>query len=384
MDPINCKLLKKTQKTQKRSKRIKKIKRVGHIPESIKMPNREEPSSIISSYSPIINKFLVESRHSEKYDVFNAITECMHIPVEEYKLKDSILKYYLNPQIKTKQGECVSYWHKESQQLFLDNLSKHHNININSLIFPKQSYYNCWFNTGFMINYISDKGRKYNKYFRQYMITGKLNGFIPINKKLKAPLFLFNIAIEATLQGNILAKIMNTNDIIEKIYENIPKSYKKHITTKKQLGNPYAYQYALLNYLSGDSYINYFINGEQFYKSLKKNGFNNEKNDVMWIEFGENASREINNKEVRLTDNNNNIYELDSILIRDVTKNHFCCFVTINKEEYMYDGASSPSIKKIKWKTFEFLNKNNSIKMDIQSMQWNMRKGYQVLNYYRI
>jgi len=76
----------------------------------------------------------------------------------------------------------VAYWNTDAQALFLDNLSKHNIINIDSLIVPKQSYYNCWFNTSIMMNYISDKGRKFNKYFRQYMITGKMKNLNPFLK----------------------------------------------------------------------------------------------------------------------------------------------------------------------------------------------------------
>ena len=50
----------------------------------------------------------------------------------------------------------------------------------------------------------------------------------------------------------------------------------------------------------------------------------------------------------------------------------------------MYDGASSPSLKSIKWKNNTFLNQAINLKMDPQSVTWNMRNGYQVLNYYRV
>jgi hypothetical protein len=303
----------------------------------------------------------------------------MNIDVAEYKMKDSILKYYINPQVQLKSGECVSYWNKDAQKMFLDNLSKHHIIDVSKLIVPKQSYYNCWFNTGFMMNYISDKGRKFNKYFRQYMITGKMKGIKPFLKRLKAPLFLFNIAIEATLQGNPLAKIMNTNDLIEKIHENIPKEYKPYITNVKEYGNPYTYQMSLLNYLSNHPY-----NFNHGYKSMKTTGYIHSNTDIIWAELPDIDSREIDYKKVHIIDQNKHKYSLDSILIRDVSKQHFCCLLTINDKEYMYDGDSSPSLKSIQWKNTTFLNQNVNFKMDPQSVIWNMRNGYQVLNYYRI
>jgi len=345
------------------------------------MPKKENDEK---SYSPEINKLLVKSRYSQKYDIFQAITHCMNIDVAEYKIKDSILKYYINPKVQLKNGECVAYWNKEAQKMFLDNLSKHHNINVSSLIVPKQSYYNCWFNTGFMMNYISDKGRKFNKYFRQYMITGKMYGIKPFLKKLKAPLFLFNMAIEATLQGNPLAKIMNTNDIIEKIHENIPKEYKIEITNKKEYGNPYSYQIALLNYLSDKPFMYNFMDGYSVFMNIKRFGYFKHNKDLAWVEINDNDSGKVNNRSVEIIDQDKNTYVLDSILVRDTTKNHFCCLVTINDDEYIYDGASSPSIRHLKWKNSEFLNSSNSFKIDSTSLRWNMMKGYQVLNYYRV
>ena len=44
------------------------------------------------------------------------------------------------------------------------------------------------------------------------------------------------------------------------------------------------------------------------------------------------------------------IYELDSLVSRDTTKQHFACFLTCNKTEYMFDGACSTSISPLNWK----------------------------------
>jgi len=382
----HCRLSSKYKLDKKTCKLLKRIKQPRI--QSFRIPKKEVSSNIlhpsVSSYSPDINKILIQSRYSPKYDIFDAITQCINIDVEEYTLKDSILKYYINPKIKLKNGECVSYWNIDAQELFLDNLSKHHIININSLIVPKQSYYNCWFNTGFMINYISDKGRKFNKYFRQYMITGKMKNLNPYLKKLKAPLFLFNIAIEATLQGNILAKIMNTNDLIEKIHEGIPKEYKPNITNKKEYGNPYNYQMTLLNYLSNEKYAYHVQNGVLLYSYMKDYGYVNANTDIIWAELNHTQSKIINNKDIYLIDQYKKKYILDSLLIRDTNKNHFCCLLTINGKEYKYDGAFSPSIIPFKWKNKIFLNSNKDFFMEDKSVIWNMRNGYQVLNYYRI
>ena len=373
-----CKL---SSRYQMDNKTCKLMKRSKYIPKSFKIPKKKnEPIS--SSYSPEINKYLIQSRYSPKYDIFSAITNCMNIDINNYSINDSILKYYSNPRIQLKDGQCVSYWQKESQDMFLDNLSKHNRIDIHNLIVPKQSLYNCWFNTGFMINYVSDKGRKFNKFFRQFMITGKVRGLKPFLNKLKAPLFLFNIAIEATLQGDTLAKIMNTNDIIEKIYKNIPKEYKKSnpLANKLEYGNPYDYQMSLLNYLSEHKRPYNFVNG---YSILKDKMPILLSSDVLYMEISEKHSKQIDNKTISLK-TKENIYEIDSILLRDITGNHFCCLITLNDKEYMYDGAEEPSIVRLNWKNNDFLNTNKTFKMNETSSLWNMRKGYQVLNYYQV
>jgi hypothetical protein len=307
----------------------------------------------------------------------------MNLTHDEYKSKQSILNYYINPKIKLKNGTCVSYWNNDAQKLFMDNLSKHHIVNIKTLIGPKQSLYNCWFNTGFMINYISDKGRKFNKYFRQFMITGKSPKMKSYLKKIKAPLFLLNIAIEATLQGNELATIMNTNDIIEKIYKNIPKEYKKtkYIFDVKEYGNPYMYQMSILNYLS-NKVDQHFISGKLLFEYNKIHNKIKNNEDVLWVEISNSESNIVKNKKDKLINEDNIIYGLDSILLRDVDKKHFCCLITINKKEYIYDGASEPSIKLFEWK--KYINTNKSFRLNENSAKWNFMDGYQVLNYYRI
>ena len=375
MNPINCKILKR--KTKKVSKSIDNI--INYTPTSFRMPKKEN-----KSYSPEINDILIQSRYSEKEDMLDSITKCMNIDIHKYQLKDPLLKYYINPRIRLKNGECVSYWNHDAQKMFLHNLSKHNNIDVKTLTVPKQSYYNCWFNTGFMMNYISDKGRKFNKHFRQYMITGKMKGFKPFLSKLKGPLFLFNIAIESALQGNSLAKIMNTNDIIEKIHENIPKEYKKNIMYSKESGNPYIYQIALLNYISNHPYLYNLINGYKLFINIQQNGYFTKMNDIVWAELLEYQSIQINWKDIYIKDHLNHTYKLDSILIRDTKKNHFCCLLTINHEEYMYDGASNPPLKRLKWKNPIFLNEDKEFSIEKNNNVWNMRTCYQVLNYYRV
>jgi len=58
--------------------------------------------------------------------------------------------------------------------------------------------------------------------------------------------------------------------------------------------------------------------------------------------------------------------------------------LTIHEKEYIYDGAEEPSLVRLNWKNEAFLNTNKVFKTNETSSSWNMRNGYQVLNYYRV
>ena len=75
-------------------------------------------------------------------------------------------------------------------------------------------------------------------------------------------------------------------------------------------------------------------------------------------------------------------YKLDSVGIRDVKQHHICALITINGEDYMFDGENHTPLRKRKWR--HLLNKNQNFKItpDI-SEQYNLTKGYQCLLYYR-
>ena len=47
-------------------------------------------------------------------------------------------------------------------------------INPENIIGPKQYKSNCWFNVFLMIFFVSDKGRKFHRFFRKAMIEGKI------------------------------------------------------------------------------------------------------------------------------------------------------------------------------------------------------------------
>ena len=121
--------------------------------------------------------------------------------------------------------KCIKWNSKESKQHLLKNLNSKIRPLCNDIVAPKQMQSNCWFNSFFMVFFISDKGRKFTRYMRQIMITGaRLNGS-KLDKKLQWPFFLLNKCIESSLRsinvGDLnhkFAYLMDTNDIIKGIY----------------------------------------------------------------------------------------------------------------------------------------------------------------------
>ena len=78
---------------------------------------------------------------------------------------------FFKPQVKVSDGRCLDYEHPEVVQLLLNNLSKYQNVNPMKMISPKQDKNNCWFNTSFMVFFVSDLGRKFSKFFRHFCIN---------------------------------------------------------------------------------------------------------------------------------------------------------------------------------------------------------------------
>ena len=109
---------------------------------------------------------------------------------------------------------------KKLMTIMLRNLKKK-SIDFSKVIAPANIDKNCWFNCFFMCFFISDKGRKFFRYLRHIMITGKF----PDNSELgthygflKWPFFLLNYYIDASIQGKddpeAFAEQMNTNTLI--------------------------------------------------------------------------------------------------------------------------------------------------------------------------
>ena len=69
--------------------------------------------------------------------------------------------------------KCYSWKTKRAREIMLKNLNTTKPVSAGLIIAPAQHQSNCWMNSFFMAWFISDGGRKFNRWFRQTCITGK-------------------------------------------------------------------------------------------------------------------------------------------------------------------------------------------------------------------
>ena len=84
----------------------------------------------------------------------------------------------------------------------------------------------------------------------------------------------------------------------------------------------------------------------------------------------------------------NGKYVLDSAVIRNTNKHHFASCLTVNGEQYVYDGMTFSRLTKYNWK--DKLNEDHSFSFkDIDEtvgskLDFNFKKGYSLLFYYKV
>jgi hypothetical protein len=358
---------------------------------------------VTKSFSPVINQQLKSLKEGE----FKGVLGCISSKGDAIGFNKEIVEFKKNPMVNIGTDNspiCYSYMRKESQDLMLKNLNTKININCANIITPKQISTNCWFNTLFVSLFISDKGRKFFRFFRTLMIKGiKADGKPITPVSLHKSFFLLNMLIEASFNFNNTSKnvalLMDTNELIKSIGMAIKTGWSKQgiktkqqpkIPKKGQWGNPLSYYKNIMNYLNDKSVILEIITID----SNKKNIDYKTQDNLSWktaktipeIVVGEiydndsiqkKLSFEINFKGQKLK------YALDSVIIRDESKSHFCSLVTCNKKEYGFDGASFRHLEKMDWKNIINTNKQWNFR-DGSHIKWNFMKGYMMLFYYRV
>ena len=374
----------KNNKNKKLSKLI--IAKSSTSPKIRKISNKIKNKLSLDneSYSPTINKDLVTLQSIQRNELYDCNTK------SAFQLK-SPLEIKI-PRARNKKS-CFTYNTNEAKEFLLRNLAADKHIDPNKIVPPIQAQSNCWFNAMFVTFFVSDKGRKFFHFLRQLIILGKKKTGEKIPVKLRDAFALLNFGIDACLTGNQFAYELNTNNIIHKIYDSIPRSYKNntpYIVDVNSAGNPLFYYIDIINYLNDNSIQLLFIGDansewrESIHKLLEKS---QHLPHIIVIEIYDEMANKFHNKPTNFEIKEGK-YQMDSAVIRDISKQHFCATVTCEKEEMGYDGMSFHRIVPLKWKTR--LNKNinwqfeGTTDYDGTPLEWNFTKSYQLLMYYRV
>lgn len=384
---MNPGLEKKTKKSKllknKKTKKRPDVLLLSHRtpPKIIKISEEiDKEASLKSSYSPSINKDLVSLKSIERNQVLNCNNE-----------RAFLLKAPLKIGVPTASGKKVCYPYNDpiAKKYMLKNLKANKHADPNKIVPPIQELANCWFNTMFVSLFVSDKGRKFFHFLRQMMIEGTQKGGNPIPEILRDGFALFNYAIDACLTGNKYAYILNTNAIIQQIYDSVPDEYKsqyQYIRDVDEAGNPVRYYLSLINYLGNRNLPLLFVQdcGPSWHFQIQEKMVD-KLPDVIILEFF-NDDDPTTNKETSFILNGAK-YALDSCIIRDTARNHFSSLLTCEKKEMAYDGMSFHRLTYMDWKdkiNTDFKWQFKGSKDEGRLLTWNFSKGYYMLIYYRV
>ncbi len=314
------------------------------------------------------------------------------------KNKLSNIKYFIDND--TQEIYNIDSDKNKVEKLLIKNLKQNRKIKIKNIRPPKQCGNNCWFNVLFMCYFISDKGRKFTKPVRLSMIKGDFDKSM-VKKanydSLTKSLFMFNLGIEGALYGSSFSDNMNTNEIITSIYNSIitPETWTYH----KGYGNPLAYYNGLIDFLYSKSeypitfyHITPYILSLDVYTGLEFGLATLDKfPHVIIVEMVDNQSTIISTRKPSITlsktgSNETTKYILDSVCMRDVNQTHVGCLITLNKTGYIFDadGPLKKRMKPLNWNNESFLNEDKTFSLGNNYSKFNMRKGYQILYYYRV
>ena len=376
---INDIVFTRVKKTNVRSRR-REPRRVRTQRRKKKPPTKKKPINT-NTYTPFINRSILLSESAVKHSDLVS-PKCYQYSPDKFS-SVSI------------EGKCVRSDLKIAQKQLLRNmLLLENDINPQNIISPIQKQTNCWFNTMFMTLFISDKGRKFFRFFRRLMITGKSykeNTITP--NRLRIALSNLNIAIESSLTGKINPVLNNTNNIIEEIYLSQKKTEQhSRIKNREEYGNPFYYYMALIYYLKSNNLFIKILGRESrseecFHVDLDcLKDTSDMSYDMIVFETDDELSYEAKQREKLIY--NDKEFVLDSCCLRDTSMKHYIAFLTIQKKEYVFDGGSHKKLVEFGWKKYiefdldldhELMGLSTDVKLT-----WNFKQGYQYMFYYRI
>ena len=359
------------------------------------------------SFSPAINKIIISMNNKPRFDIFKCdsgnnkefILKLINLKVNDLTKLDNATPIISVGLTSSGRPLCSPIDSKEAQEVLLNNL-KNTSFDNNQIITPLQISSNCWFNTMFVVFFFSDKGRKFFRFFRQLMITGKDSNGNKIPEYFAKGLRIWNLCIEASYGNKDVAFAMNTNHVISLLHNAIPTSphsVNKGIVDVGISNNPLTFYESIIKYIDVDEIKMFRIQGYKKYKDLiNKKVIVDSAPDLMVIEINNNNSLlgkyRADKMEVLSKDGGVYTYVLDSAIVRDTKKQHFCSLVMCNGQQMGFDGASHSRMSPLKWKDFlvgkQFKKKwgfigsnfNQNVKTPIK---WSFSDGYHILFYYR-
>lgn len=373
--------------------------------------------STVRAYSPSINKELTRRRHPAYTSPFGCgMGTILTRTSPNYRKAVGEPKVQIGVR---ENGEpiCVGWKTKAAQDVMLKNMNLD-KIDCSRIIAPAQKHSNCWFNTMFMAFFISDKGRKFFKFFREQMIKGvhfvragelgaKKFTTKPISPpSLRKAFFLFNAAIDASLRGAEAAAhdlLADTNNLIAMIYKSIRRNAPKTTVVRRgvrdvrKAGNPYAYYNALVTYLGGDQVSSSrhgvrMIEADSIKIAQNKTTFAKRPPDVVAISTDEGSGKFNLPNTFKLSSSSGEEadYTLDSMIVRDTDGRHFCALLTCNGQGYGFDGESYKRMLKYDWKARAIEQAQSwSFKGSVwegtdTQIKWKLSKAYSIAFYYRV
>jgi len=403
----------KLETSTKLSKNIAKTLRNYSIKdkkEIIKLYSSASPKLVShkrSYYPSINNKLIIHSLKTQ--------------PQMSIKLCDDLLQINMNSNGKEL---CLPYNDKKVQSLLLHNLRASKHLDVSRFIPPVQFLSNCWFNTMFVTFFFSDKGRKFFRFFRELMITGKKVDSSLIPQQFAKIFFILNLFIEAsynqTSKSNILfdkinslTNNLNTNYFVYHIYKiinNPSKSINPEllVSNSKKIynipdiedpGNPLTYYETILNYLKYNSLklLKHSITKSVAIDEVIQSKFLMSSSgvipDIIILEDFQSGSKFNNTITLTRQQANSNSYKyvLDSIILTNKdhfdpnANSHFVSVLTVNGVEYKFDGSSLSKLSPFKWKQMLNTDKDWSFEEDpkYEPELYNFTKGYKIMFYYR-
>ena len=379
--------------------RNKTVKKKRHYQ---KKRTRKHKAVVVPNVTPKVNtrlKFKIRKLGTKKLprapDSYSPNVNQVISTLKSISPKSDIFSSCKLNQIKVASGgrrgkKCVNMKSRLGQTYLVDNLLSNRPINCKSITAPKQQLANCWFNAFFMSFFISDKGRKFFRYFRLAMITGKLPSGKLIPSELRMPFLLLNKYIEASIQGtkdpSDFALLMDTNNIIRKIARAVKlRPLPEGIVKVDVAGNPIDFYIDIMSYLKDMSIPMLMVINKSFGEvkdriAHYRTGFP----DILVVERENDRIGSVYiPKRITVTSRGEKlVYKLDSAILRDIEGDHFSAYITCNKKPFAFDGESFSRMTSFNW--FNKLNKDTRWRFARQhNMYFNFRRGYYILLYYR-